>query len=100
MNDSNFTFFCGIDVSKKTLDFTFIDQDKNKLFYLQVSNEKKGIKKLLIHSNQYNIELSNTLFCCENTGIYSVVLANSLHQYNCNLWIENAVTIIKSQVLT
>lgn len=100
MNDTNFTFFCGIDVSKKTLDFTFIDKDKNKLFYLQVSNDKKGIKKLLNHSKKYKIELSNTLFCCENTGIYSVVLANSLYQNNCNLWIENAVTIIKSQGLT
>ena len=41
MNDTNFNFFCGIDISKKTLDFTFIDNNKNKLFSLQVSNDNK-----------------------------------------------------------
>ena len=49
MNDTNYKFFCGIDISKNTLDFTFIDQNKNKLFSLQTSNNKRGIKKLLIH---------------------------------------------------
>ncbi|MCP3659657.1 MAG: IS110 family transposase [Bacteroidetes bacterium] len=100
MNDTNFNFFCGIDISKKTLDFTFIDKSKNKLFSLQTYNNKRGIKKLLIHSKKYNIDLDKTLFCCENTGIYTIVLANLFHEYNCKLWIENAITIIKSNGIT
>ncbi|MCP3659048.1 MAG: IS110 family transposase [Bacteroidetes bacterium] len=100
MNDNNYNFFCGIDISKRTLDFTFIGDNKNKLFSLQVANNKKGIKKLLNYSKKYNIELNKTLFCCENTGIYTFVLANLLHEYNFNLWIENAITIARSQGLT
>ncbi len=97
MNDNNFNFFCGIDISKRTLDFTFIDDNKNKLFSLQVSNNKKEIKKLLNYSKKYNIELTKTLFCCENTGSYTFTVANQLHESNYNLWVENPVTIIKSQ---
>ena len=100
MNDTTFNFFCGIDISKNTLDFTFADDKKNKLFSGRVSNDKKGIKKLLNHSKKNNIELSKMLFCCENTGIYTTVLATLLHEHKCNLWIENAVSIIKSQGLT
>lgn len=100
MNDTNYDFFCGIDISKKTLDFTFINKEETKLFFLQTSNDKKGIKKLLNHIKKYDSKLDKTLFCCENTGIYTLVLANLLHQHNCNLWVENAVTIIKSQGIT
>jgi transposase len=100
MNDTDFNFFCGIDISKKDLDFTFIDENKNKLFFLKVSNTKVGIKKLLKYSKQYGIELNKTLFCCENTGIYTLVLANLLHKYNYNLWVENALSIINSQGIT
>ena len=100
IDNNKFNFFCGVDISKKTLDFTLTDNNSNKLFFLQVSNDKRGIKKLLNHAKKYNIELSKTLFCCENTGIYTLVLANLLHEHKYNLWIENAVTIIKSQGLT
>ena len=48
MNDTNYDFFCGIDISKKTLDFTFINKEETKLFFLQTSNDKKGIKKYTI----------------------------------------------------
>lgn len=100
MNNINFDFFCGIDISKNTLDFTIINHNKNKLLSKQVSNNKKGVKNLLNYIKKLNIKLSHTLFCCENTGIYTLNLANSLHEVNCNLWIENAIEIKKSQGLT
>lgn len=93
-------FFAGIDISKKTLDATIIDQNKNKLFYLKVSNDKKGIKKLLNNFKKSNIDLTQTLFCCENTGIYTANLANILQENDCKLWIENPIRISRSQALS
>ena len=99
MNNNNYDFFCGIDISKETLDFSIIDLNKKKLFYSQVTNNSKGIKKLISLTKKHCLELNKVLFCCENTGIYTLLLSNLLHDFECNLWVENGYTIAKSQGL-
>ena len=100
MNDKKYNFFCGIDVSKHTLDFTCINNKKDKVFYMKVSNNKKGINTVINHIKKHNIDLNKVLFCCENTGIYTLVLTKLLYENKYNIWVENAVKIIRSQGLT
>ena len=93
---TSFNFFVGVDISKLTLDFTVISEQE-KIFYLQVSNDKKGICKFLKQAKKHKLDLGNTLFCCENTGIYTYPLASYLHENSYKLWVENPISIVKSQ---
>lgn len=100
MKNTEYDFFCGIDISKKTLDFCFIKSEGTKICALRVSNDKKGIKQAFKEARKEGIALKKTLFCCENTGIYTLTLANFLTEIKLKLWVENAVEIKKSQGLT
>lgn len=101
MNINNKTYknYIGIDISKKTLDIAIIDE-KNNSKYLKVNNSKNGIKDLLNKLKEQKIDISQSLFCCENTGLYNNILAIDLYENDCDLWIENPLAIIKSQGIT
>ncbi len=96
MTSNNFDFFCGIDISKDKLDCTFIDNNKNKIYYSKIPNNEQGIRKMLRYAKKYNIQLDKSIFCCKNTGNYTLCLANLLHELGYSLWIENTISISKS----
>ncbi len=91
-------YFVGIDVSKNTLDFSIVLKD-TKIFSLQVKNNLRGFNKFIKQAKKYNINLDQALFCCENTGIYSLKLTEFIQKYNYKLWLENPSAILKSQGL-
>ena len=63
----NYSFFIGIDISKKTLDFAVRDR-KRLLFHIQVANSLAGLKQFQKECLDRNINLSQCLICCEHTA--------------------------------
>ncbi len=64
-----FTFFIGIDISKKTLDFSVV-KTGHELFHLTTSNNEKGIALFMDKLRQLpQFELNQALFCMEYTGL-------------------------------
>lgn len=95
MEDKKYSYFIGIDVSKKTLDIS-INQGKKHLDTFQTSNNGKGLNKLFRALKRNKVDLNKTLFCAEKTGDYSHFLAQFLHHKKCDYWEENALKIKKS----
>lgn len=88
----------GIDVSKNKLDACFLsDPDSKKQIFLVVSNDRKGIRKLLSTAKKSGIDLKNTLLCFENTGVYSMLLAYHLDVVNADYWEVPAIEIKRAK---
>ena len=66
----HFSFFVGIDISKKSLDFAVRDQ-KHHLFHCKVNNSLEGLNQFKAECLIKKIDLRVSLICCEHTGIYS-----------------------------
>ncbi|MEM6841236.1 MAG: hypothetical protein AAF632_03335 [Bacteroidota bacterium] len=80
-----FSFYVGIDVSKNSLDFAVRDA-REVVFHIQVDNNGLGLQQF---EDQYQSEegrLSESLLCCEHTGVYSQVLLSFATQCDISLW--------------
>jgi len=88
----------GIDVSKNKLDVCFLlDPHSKQLSFLVVSNDRKGISKILSVFTKLEICIRDTLFCFENTGIYSLSLACYLEDLKTDYWEIPAIEIKRSK---
>lgn len=90
----NFIFFIGIDISKATLDFAVVVENKLQ-FHHQTTNDKLGIEKFI---KQLKIQcpdanFANSLYCMEHTGIYNNPILNLLHSKQAKLWLEHPIHI-------
>ena len=82
-----FTFFVGTDVSKLTLDMS-ITSKGIELHSSSIANTKKGVTSWFkAMSKQYEISVSNTLFCMEFTGIYNHHIVEYLDGKEASMWI-------------
>lgn len=94
----NFSFYVGIDISKLKLDVVFIESGfTNKSEHFIVENSAKGIKLMLNQLKKNKVVLENTLFCFENTGVYTSPLSIYLSEIKLNYWIVPAVEIKRSK---
>ncbi|MEQ9439025.1 MAG: IS110 family transposase [Cyclobacteriaceae bacterium] len=91
----NYSFFIGIDISKKTLDFAVRDW-KGLLFHIKVDNSLAGLKQFQKQCLARNIVLSRCLICCEHTGIYSQNILALASENNLSLWLESSLRIKRS----
>ena len=92
----NFLYFVGIDVSKKTLDFTVV-QKGEKLFHLQTANSLKGINSFIQRLNEeLDYQPEQVLYCMEFTGIYNNHLLNYFEERQLHVWVESARQIKQS----
>ena len=66
----HYSFFIGIDISKKTLDFAVRDRKRILLFHLRVDNSLTGLKQFQKECLAREIDLFQCLICCEHTGVY------------------------------
>ena len=93
-----FTNFVGIDVSKSKFDLALIErQDKDHVIRGVFDNTHKGIKfmsKFL--EKEHHVQLSETIFCMEFTGVYCRPLTRFFVEQDCNVWLEMPVNIIRS----
>jgi transposase len=90
-----FSYFIGVDISKKTLDFAVRDHYK-LLFHLKVDNSAAGLKEFKAECTSQGIDLTQSLVCCEHTGLYSQCLLSLLAVEECSLWLESSLRIKRS----
>ena len=93
-----FTNFVGIDVSKSKFDLALIKgQDKDHVIQGVFDNTQKGIKAMSkFLEKEHHIQLSETIFCMEFTGVYGYPLTDFFVKRDCHVWIEMPVNIIRS----
>ena len=95
-----FHTFVGIDISKLSLDVSVIHQkEPNKATHYKVGNDGKGIGKLLGQLGKSGVNLQDTLFICENTGIYTTPLVTAMSSQKLHCWVVAAIEIKRSQGL-
>ena len=87
--------YIGVDVSKKTLDINVL-KGKEKLFYLRVGNDEKGLQVLGKELKRYGIVAKKALLCLENSGFYGYNLSCWAVQNSYPVWLENAFAIKRS----
>jgi transposase len=80
------TNYCGIDVSKDSLDIYYQNQDDNKQ-HLKVDNTAIGFRKILKHVGK------DTQYVMEATGVYHLNLIFFLHENNIGFSVANALQI-------
>lgn len=89
----DFEVCIGVDVYKETLDFAVVFKGE-KLFHLQVDNNKKGInvvfKKL---KKELGTDTGRWLLCMEHTGIYCNPLLEFADDQTIAVWLESAAKI-------
>lgn len=97
----NYTFFIGIDVSKSKLDACFILNPKDKKHqYLVVSNNPKGIARIVSTAAKLGFDMQHTLWCFEHTGVYSIPLSSYLTFSKIDYWVVPAIEIKRSKGIT
>jgi transposase len=95
-----FEFFIGIDVSKLKLDVTVLFQKENKtqkIDYQVIDNNEKSILSFISALKKDKILTENTLFCFEDTGVYSLPMAYVLSSQGLDYWQVAALEIKRSK---
>lgn len=93
----NFKNFIGIDISKGTFDLALIkDCNLSNILSDDFSNSSQGIVKLEEFLKKQKINMDETLFCMEHTGIYCRLLSHYLTERKYHVWLEMPVQIIRS----
>jgi len=94
----NYLFYVGIDISKLKLDVVVIKFGTiNSEEHFIVENNQKGVKSIIKFLLKRKIDLTTTLFCCENTGIYTFHLSAYLSEKGYDYWIVPAIEIKRSK---
>ena len=88
--------FVGIDVGKYILAICVRSKGGNIVLEKEIDNTPLGVASLLLELQGMGINLSQTLFCCEDTGLYCYHLESGLTFWKTGLWKENAVHLKRS----
>jgi transposase len=89
-------YFIGIDVSKSTLDVSICFENE-KVYYKQIGNEPKVIKKWLNEVfKQFQISRQDCCVLIEYTGIYIFHLVNQMTEAGVELFVVPALAVKRS----
>jgi transposase len=91
-----YLFYVGIDISKLKLDISILDSLTLKSEHFIIENHPKNIS-LFVEKLIKKSDITQCLFCCENTGIYTNHFSNVSVNLNLDLWIVPAIEIKKSK---
>lgn len=95
-----FKHIIGIDISKNKLDVCLIIDAENKQHeYFQISNSKESIALLIKSLKKYKVETNDSLFCFENTGVYSMHLCYFLQEKKISYSMVPAIEIKRAKGL-
>lgn len=93
----NFKNFIGIDVSKGTIDIALVrESTANPIISAQYGNDFKGMANLQEFLKKQELNMDESLFCMEHTGIYCRLLSHYLVENKYHVWLEMPVQIIRS----
>ena len=96
----NYVLFTGIDVSKDKLDICYVDKNGNVLGSKVIDYKPKNIKSIVKDLERLGYNLTQTLICFENTGVYSIKLGEVLSELNAYYSEVSALEINKSKGIT
>ncbi len=91
--------FIGVDFSKEKIDVAIISanglHETTPRVFSEFTNNTSGYNKLVkwVNVNSNGHDVSQMLFCGENTGGYSLGLCNYLYGKGFDMWLENAKSI-------
>lgn len=91
-----YLFHVGVDVSKQKLDFNILDVSSLISEHFVIENNIKSITTFVKNLNK-KIDVKQTLFCCENTGVYTNHLSYVLVNLHLDLWVVPALEIKRSK---
>ncbi len=97
-NGKKYLYFVGIDISKEHLDFAIYHNGEIQ-YHKRIANQEEVITTFLLEELSQQVVLGQTLFCMENTGIYTNILLRVLVAQNCAIWLEHAMQIKQSMGL-
>jgi transposase len=92
-----YNHFFGVDVSKKTVDITYVFNDQ--AIHRQFSNDSDGMTELMQWLKDLNNDVEQTLFCMEATGLYCFTITQFLAVNEIDTWVEHANQIKRSSSL-
>jgi transposase len=94
----NYLFHVGIDISKLKLDVVLVNKGEiSSKEHFVVTNNSKGLERMMSTLKKRKIDLKQTLFCFENTGIYTFPLSCFCFENDFDYWIVPAVEIKRSK---
>lgn len=94
---NQFETFLGIDISKKTLDYCILDRVTAKpIFQGKTTNDRRGILVIIKQLKSFNKTVNTTLFCYEDTGIYTMPLNLTLSEHTVSFWVVPAIEMKRS----
>ena len=93
----NYLFYVGIDISKLKLDVNLLNSQTLQSEHFVIENNSKSIKDFVKLLTKRNIDLTQLLFCCENTGVYTNHLSYTLLGLELDLWVVPAIEIKRSK---
>lgn len=92
-----YNYFFGVDVSKKTVDITFLHLQT--VMHKKFSNDSIGMAELLAWLKELKVEFEETIFCMEATGLYCYTLTHYLFIKKIDVWVEHALNIKNATAL-
>lgn len=94
--EKKYETFIGIDVSKSKLDYCIMElSDLKTLQFGIIDNNAKSINKFIgMIKKKYG---NQSLFCLENTGVYSMPLSYWLQEKEMDYWVVAALEIKRSK---
>lgn len=71
----NYFWFIGIDLGKTSFDASILSNDEQEIAHHQFKNTEEGMSKMMAWLASYDVDASQSLFCAENMGKYTSILA-------------------------
>lgn len=93
----NYLFHIGIDISKLKIDINLLNSKNQNSEHFVIDDQPKAIKRFITLLIKRKIDITQVLFCCENTRVYTNHLINTLLQLECDLWVVAALEIKRSK---
>ncbi|MEO7046670.1 MAG: IS110 family transposase [Ferruginibacter sp.] len=87
----NYKHIFGVDVSKKTIDITYSQDDQ--FTHRKFMNDDSGMEELQNWLKEITQAKEDILFCMEATGLYCFPLTRFLFKSSIDTWIEQAIQI-------
>lgn len=87
----NYSYFCGVDISKQHLDFCLVDASGRAVLEQRCCNRPDDIAGLV--ATLPAGDLRRVLFCAEHTGMYGYGLAKVAAEQALALWMEHPAQI-------
>ena len=100
MKKQKFTLFVGIDISKKTFDVAIINGTTLSHDSFVFENTTKGTKAMINLLKNRKINIHETFFCMEHTGVYGKLIIARLLEIQAFFCVEMALKIMRATVVS